>query len=129
MAKYFVTVVILVLCLFFLLEWLLFSSASPAQESDVVELEGTVVQHQFVNKGGYETDYYELYFQTADELFYIKTDECEISVSELETYVDQVVIARVVLKEGAWDIHDEEDYQSRFGPYIAIISICGDTCD
>jgi hypothetical protein len=87
---------------------------------------GTIEQKSFTNKGGKEINtIQDLYFKTEKgESYFIKFVDSKITFEQAKTLLGQKISAEVEIKDGMWDVPDENPAlaQSRTGVYIKIIS-------
>ncbi|MBI2279267.1 MAG: hypothetical protein HYU68_01035 [Bacteroidetes bacterium] len=84
-----------------------------------------LVEKEFVNKGGYATDYKELYLQCSVQDYFIKICESNVTLEELKSYINSSIKIKMEIKDGRWDIcsGDPAYAQSRIGTYVVIKEI------
>ena len=86
-------------------------------------MKGKIIAKTFVNKGGKEiSSIKDLYFETHDETYFIKFMDSNISYEEALELLDQPIAIEGELRDGLWDISDEDPAyaQSRVGVYLII---------
>lgn len=94
-------------------------------------ISGLIVKKPFVNKVGKKTGFYEYYFRTSIQDYFIKFCESKLSIDALEKHLEKVpesgpdndkpVTLEVTIKQGEWDVCDEDfPAQSRVGYFVIV---------
>jgi len=89
-------------------------------------MKGKIISKTFINKGGKEiSTIHDLYFETDKETYFIKFMASNISYEEALDLLDQPIEIEGELKDGLWDIPDEDPAyaQSRGGIYLVIHNV------
>ena len=105
----------------------------PASDSTQI-IRGLIVEKPFVNKVGKASDFKEMYFRLSVQDYFIKFCESKITKAQLQAHLDSLpeagplgdkaVTLEIEIKNGEWDICDEEyPVQSRVGDYIVVYRI------
>jgi len=87
-----------------------------------------IVVHEFIDKRGNKTEIAEYYLRCSVQDYFIKFCECEVSRNEILKYyhdnrLTNPIAVEADIRNGAWDICDDSDAQSRTGKYVVIKSI------
>ena len=87
---------------------------------------GKIIKEPFYNKAGKKIKDVFDYFIIIEEIHYfVRFNESNISLKELEEYLDKEVRLRVSFRWGLWDA-DDENMQSRIGRYVEVIEFITD---
>jgi len=82
-----------------------------------------LIEKEFIGKGG-KTGILELYLRCSIQDYYIKICEGAISKEQLTPYINMGITVDMEIKEGSWDICDNDQAaQSRIGTYVIINQI------
>lgn len=93
-------------------------------QEDTMMVGCLVVEKEFIKKNNEPGGYKELYLRCSVDDYFIKLCESKVTRKELEAYIDQGISARIVLRDGEWDICEGDPVmQSRIGTYAAILEI------
>lgn len=99
-----------------------YSAKLSPKHSGTVVVVAKVIEQKFVNKGGKEMGYSELYLKVKQHTYFIKWSESKVTSSEIEPYVNKKVKLKIKIKEGLWDT-DNPEVQSRIGEYAIILKL------
>jgi len=92
-------------------------------EPEIKEFSGTIVEVPFINKGGRRIEgASSLFLETAEGKYFIKHYEGDVSMIEVEKYIDKPIKVKAYKTFGLWDT-DDPNVQSRVGDYVAIFEI------
>ena len=117
--------IFLILCSFIACETSKISSNSmekKSQDSDKFIISGQIVEKSFIKKNGQSAGFSELYFRASVQDYFIKFCESNITKNDLEPFVDKVVTVHAEIKDGSWDICEDDpaEMQSRIGAYMVV---------
>lgn len=107
---------------------LIFSSLTcfcQEKDPDVAYFSCQIIEKPFINKIGSASDRTELYLRCSMDDFFIKFCESDVTMDDIQKYVNAPIMVDVEIKDGNWDICPEDpDYaQSRVGAYAVIHEI------
>lgn len=88
-----------------------------------IQVEGIVVQEQFINKGGKEIDgVFDFFLGYGNQKRFIKLMESKVSADDLLETIGKTASFEIIERHGLWDT-DDPNVQSRVGDYVVILKI------
>ncbi len=98
------------------------SMEKKPQDPDKFIISGQIVEKDFIIKNGVSAGFTELYFRASVQDYFIKFCESNITKKELEPFIDKVVTVHAEIRDGDWDICEDDpaEMQSRIGAYLII---------
>ncbi len=87
-------------------------------------VKGKITQTPFINQNGKKIpDIFDYSFNFGKEDYHIKLITSRVSEKEIQKYLNKNITAKIIKREGLWDTKDDEEAQSRTGPYVEILEI------